>query len=323
MGQARSHVFAPLGDLGRAEAVTTRLTDAISMGLLADGEQLPSEAELAGQFGVATVTVREALVALRQLGLVATRRGRGGGSFVIAPEEGAPTSWRQRLRAVSLSELRDIGDHYLAVAGAAARLAAERSSPEDVERLRLATEDLRRASDGQARGADGEASVAEGLAARGGGEGLAARGGGEGLGSVAGGEAGGEGGARRGLERGVFGGGGGATRERAADGEAGGVAERGWSRWGEQAAARAERQFHLEVAAAAQSARLTHEEVQLQGERGGLLWLPPSPNAYAEHRAITEAIALQDGELARKLTEEHILEAVDRLVDMHLALLES
>ena len=95
---ARSHVFASLGDLGRAEAVTARLTDAISMGLLADGEQLPSEAELAAQFGVATVTVREALVALRQQGLVATRRGRGGGSFVIAPDEGAPCPTSPRSR---------------------------------------------------------------------------------------------------------------------------------------------------------------------------------------------------------------------------------
>jgi len=247
MGQARSHVFAPLGDLGRAEAVTARLVDAISMGLLADREQLPSEAELAGQFGVATVTVREALVALRQQGLVETRRGRGGGSFVITPSDGSPASWRQSLREVSLSELRDIGDHYLAVAGAAARLAAERSSPEDVERLRLATEDLRKANT-----------------------------------------------AGKGRE----------TRAR------------------ELAAARAERQFHLEVAAAAQSPRLTHQEIQLQGERGGLLWLPPSANAHEEHRAITEAIAHQDGELARKLTEEHILQAVDRLADMHLDLLE-
>ena len=276
MGQARSHVFAPLGDLGRAEAVTARLTDAISMGLLADGEQLPSEAELAGQFGVATVTVREALVALRQQGLLATRRGRGGGSFVIAPGDGSPASWPQRLRQVSLSELRDIGDHYLAVAGVAARLAAERSSPEDVERLRLATEDLRIA----------EGVVAEGRQSA---EGAAA---GEIQGS-------------------------GAAEDRR---EGTAVAE--LRRAGAAAKARAERQFHLEVAAAAQSPRLTHQEIQLQGEQGGLLWLPPSANAHAEHRAITEAIAHQDGELARKLTEEHILEAVDRLVDMHLELLD-
>src|SRR5882762_5568563 len=93
---ARSALFAPLDQIGRAEAVTRRLTDAITLGLLADAEQLPSETELASQFGVATVTVREALVALRQQGLVETRRGRGGGSFVITPDEQSPTSWRQR-----------------------------------------------------------------------------------------------------------------------------------------------------------------------------------------------------------------------------------
>ncbi|HET6286953.1 MAG TPA: FCD domain-containing protein [Amycolatopsis sp.] len=236
---ARSAMFAPLDQIGRAEAVTTRLVDAITLGLLADSEQLPSEAELAAQFGVSTVTVREALVALRQQGLVETRRGRGGGSFVKTPANPSAVSWRERLRTVSLSELRDVGDHYLAIAGAAAKLAAERSSPEDIERLELATEDLRIATGAEA--------------------------------------------------------------------------------------SRAERQFHLEVAAAAQSPRLTREEVQLQSERGGLLWLPLEPhgtreNAYAEHRAIAAAIAQGDGELARKLTEEHILEAIDRLADVHLAL---
>src|SRR5437016_4283084 len=84
---ARSAVFAPLEQTGRAEAVTRRLVDAITLGLLSDAEQLPSESELAGRFGVSTVTVREALVALRQLGLVETRRGRGGGSFVRAPAD--------------------------------------------------------------------------------------------------------------------------------------------------------------------------------------------------------------------------------------------
>jgi GntR family transcriptional regulator, transcriptional repressor for pyruvate dehydrogenase complex len=234
-------MFAPLEPVGRAEAVTARLVDAITLGLLADAERLPSEAELAARFGVSTVTVREALVALRQRGLVETRRGRAGGSFVKAPATPATDTWRENLRAVSLGDLRDIGDHYAAIAGAAARLAAERSSTEDINRLELATADMRTAT---------------------------------------------------GVE-----------------------------------VARAERQFHLEVAAAAQSPRLTREEVQLQGVCGGLLWLPrdPAPRpgssaAHAAHRDITAAITTRDGDLARSLTEEHVLDAMDRLAEVHLDL---
>lgn len=227
---ARSAMFAPLGQLGRVEAVTARLVDAITIGLLADAERLPSEAELAARLGVSTVTVREALVALRQRGLVETRRGRGGGSFVRAPAIPSTHTWQESLRVVSLGELRDIGDYYAAIAGAAARLAAERSTAEDIERLGLATEDIR---------------TAEGVEA-----------------------------------------------------------------------ARAERQFHLEVAAAAQSPRLTQEEMRLQGT----LWLPLHPGAYAEHRRIAAAIVDGDGDEARRLTEAHVHDAVARLAEVHLDL---
>lgn len=238
---ARSALFAPLDQTGRVEAVTHRLVDAITLGLLADAEQLPSETELATQFGVSTVTIREALVSLREQGLVETRRGRTGGSFVRAPAARNVIPWQARLKMVTLSDIRDVGDHYLAIAGAAARLAAERSSPEDIVRLDLATEDLRAATGAEA--------------------------------------------------------------------------------------SRAERHFHLEVAAAAQSPRLTHQEVLLQSERGALLWLPIGHQggqeiSYAEHRAITAAIARADGDLARKLTEEHLLDAIDRLAELHLSLVE-
>ncbi|MFI0464300.1 FadR/GntR family transcriptional regulator [Saccharopolyspora sp. 5N102] len=237
--RARSAMFAPLDQTGRVEAVTRRLVDAITLGLLVDEEQLPSEAELAGQLGVSTVTIREALMALRQQGLVETRRGRSGGSFVRAPRDHGGEFWRERLREVSLGELRDLGDHYAAIAGAAARLAAERSSPEDLERLEQAADDV--------RGTSGNGT------------------------------------------------------------------------------ARAERQFHLEVAAAAQSSRLTQQEVQLQGELGAVLWLSAgcgggADRSHSEHRAIAEAIARADGPLARTLTEKHILAAVDRAAEVHLEL---
>src|SRR5688500_20403134 len=80
-GDARRAVFAPLDDGAlRSEAVVRRVGSAIALGLLGDGEQLPTETDLATMLNVSTVTLREALAELRKLRLVETRRGRGGGS---------------------------------------------------------------------------------------------------------------------------------------------------------------------------------------------------------------------------------------------------
>lgn len=82
-GAARQVIFAPLQNGARGDVVARRIGEAIGLGLVADGEQLPSESDLAGAFNVSTVTLREALSTLRERGLVETRRGRGGGSFEI------------------------------------------------------------------------------------------------------------------------------------------------------------------------------------------------------------------------------------------------
>jgi DNA-binding FadR family transcriptional regulator len=233
-------VFAPLEAAGRVELVSRRLTDAIALGLLRDGEQLPSEAELAASLGVATVTVREALSALRQQGLVETRRGRGGGSFVRSPDDPAAALLRSRLEELSLSELRDLCDHYAAVAGAAARLAADRASEDEIARLRAAAEVMDRAVDaGQRRRAEGT--------------------------------------------------------------------------------------FHIEVVAAAQSARLTREEIRLQNEVGPLLWLASGDStagraAYTQHLEVARLVADGDGSGARAATEEHVASALARLTAVHRSL---
>jgi DNA-binding FadR family transcriptional regulator len=132
---ARSVVFAPLYGTGRAEMVEQRLTDAIVSGVLRDGERLPSESELARSLGVAVVTAREALESMRERGLVRTRRGRDGGSFVTYDRDAAARLLDSRLRGHSRIELRDLALHVAAIAGAAAELAADRASRDDVESL--------------------------------------------------------------------------------------------------------------------------------------------------------------------------------------------
>ena len=132
---ARAAVFSPIGDEGRALLVERRLTEAIRSGVLADGERLPSEAELAQRFGVALVTAREALVALRRKRLVTTVRGRNGGSFVTTAPSGQPAA-DDRLAQMSRLELRDRASHYLVVLTGCAELAAERVDPDEVDYVR-------------------------------------------------------------------------------------------------------------------------------------------------------------------------------------------
>jgi DNA-binding FadR family transcriptional regulator len=147
----RHAALAPLDQRGRVAEVERRLSDAINGGVFADGEQLPTEAELAAQLGVATVTLREALVGLRRTGLVRTQRGRRGGSFVNAPPAEAHARLLDHVAALSVDELRDIADQRTAIAVAVAGLAAQRASRPDVERLDRHVEQLAGARDAAER----------------------------------------------------------------------------------------------------------------------------------------------------------------------------
>ncbi|WP_300681317.1 GntR family transcriptional regulator [Nocardioides sp.] len=140
LSPARAAIFSPIGDEGRALLVERRIAEAIHTGLLSDGERLPTEAELAQLFGVAPVTAREALVALRADGLVTTVRGRNGGSFITAPHGDDIT--HRRLAAMSRVELRDRASQYLVVLTGCAELAAERVDPDEAEYIRGLIPDL-------------------------------------------------------------------------------------------------------------------------------------------------------------------------------------
>ena len=78
-------MFAPVPVRNAFEVTVERLAQGIRLGVLADGDQLPPERELAETFGVSRMTLREAIKALRAANLVESRRGRGGGTFVVAP----------------------------------------------------------------------------------------------------------------------------------------------------------------------------------------------------------------------------------------------
>lgn len=71
------------------ENTVEQLATAIRLGVFTDGELLPAERELAERLQVSRNTLREAIAALRESGLVVTRPGRGGGTRVTQPAAAA------------------------------------------------------------------------------------------------------------------------------------------------------------------------------------------------------------------------------------------
>jgi DNA-binding FadR family transcriptional regulator len=104
--------------------------------------RLPTEAELASEFGVSRPTLREALRLLAAQGLIRTAKGATGGSYITVPTTGhLSDSLRSGIgllaatRDVSLDELMEA---RLLLEVQAARLAARRRSDAAVEQLREA-----------------------------------------------------------------------------------------------------------------------------------------------------------------------------------------
>ncbi|WP_281955663.1 phosphonate metabolism transcriptional regulator PhnF [Pseudophaeobacter arcticus] len=76
------------------KSITISLTDDIGQGRYGSGDKLPSEAQLAARFGVNRHTVRRALAAMAEQGLVHARRGSG--VFVAAAPTDYPIGKRVR-----------------------------------------------------------------------------------------------------------------------------------------------------------------------------------------------------------------------------------
>ncbi len=75
-------VLRPARGYHAFEACVEQLAATIRLGVYPLGSTLPSERELAERLNVSRSTLREAMAALREAGLVETRRGRGGGTVV-------------------------------------------------------------------------------------------------------------------------------------------------------------------------------------------------------------------------------------------------
>ncbi|MDH4175974.1 MAG: FCD domain-containing protein [Thermoleophilia bacterium] len=80
----RAFPVEPIRATRTFEAATEHLTEAIERAGLRHGDRLPSEAALAAALGISKPTLRQALRVLEMSGLLAVRRGKGGGIVVTS-----------------------------------------------------------------------------------------------------------------------------------------------------------------------------------------------------------------------------------------------
>ncbi|MDI3407097.1 FadR/GntR family transcriptional regulator [Streptomyces cavernicola] len=104
--QRLPQVLRPVRAGNGFEEALEQILQVVRLGLVPAGERLPAERELAEQLGISRVTLREVLKVLQDQGLVESRRGRYGGTFVLPREGGAgEDELRRRLKDVDLEDV--------------------------------------------------------------------------------------------------------------------------------------------------------------------------------------------------------------------------
>ena len=140
-------VLRPVRSHHAFEACVEQLATAIRLGVYPLGTTLPAERDLAERLGVSRATLREAMAALRQAGLIETRRGRGGGTVVMLKPKTPSARKAARISAAQRADWLDVLEFRRITEPGAAYLAAQRQKDralgdEQRDQLRAALEDV-------------------------------------------------------------------------------------------------------------------------------------------------------------------------------------
>lgn len=119
------------------EEALEQILQVVRLGLVPGGERLPAERVLAERLGISRVTLREVLKVLQDQGLVESRRGRYGGTFVLPRSDvGGEDELRRRIEKTDIEDVlrfREVLD-----VGAAGLCASHGLAVEQADRLREA-----------------------------------------------------------------------------------------------------------------------------------------------------------------------------------------
>lgn len=117
------------------QQIIHQIHTAILGGKLAPGDKLPSESDLIKQFNISKQTLRESLRALEHMGLLETRKGMGGGSFIIEVDPKITKLSLLNYFYFKNLSIRDLSAFRKLIEPYSAKLAAKNMSDENIQVL--------------------------------------------------------------------------------------------------------------------------------------------------------------------------------------------
>jgi len=131
-----------MGHISRYREIADEITKLIDTGIFRPGCRIPSERELANQFDVSRVVIREAQIALQERGMVEVKIGSG--VFVLE-------NYRHNLYGLQKFDLLELTEARSVIAVEAAALAAPIITAEDIKKLQNFVEIIAGTEDAQTR----------------------------------------------------------------------------------------------------------------------------------------------------------------------------
>ncbi len=144
------NLFKPLPEKRTFKEIAEQIRSSIHAKTLKPGDKLPSERELAAQFKVGRISVREALRMLEQAGLVFIRQGTSGGAYVKEADTSVIAESVYDLVSRNDIRLEDLTEARLAVEKQILQSAFDKITKDDLVKLEQCVNDFESAIRGKA-----------------------------------------------------------------------------------------------------------------------------------------------------------------------------
>lgn len=139
--------FSAIVPARAVDEISAQVRGMIASGQLKPGDRLPSERELSARLSVSRNTLREAFRALEHAGIVEMRKGATGGAFVRTGSSGAIVNGLQDLYHLGAINPQQLTEARIWLSEIVVRIACERATESDFEKLEANVEAAAKAKD--------------------------------------------------------------------------------------------------------------------------------------------------------------------------------